>query len=1296
VIFKQARDPSFAARLKPRLAHELSVLRELEAAACRHTLRPVELIDSAEVCALVTKDTGGRALRDWLGEGGRLPLPIVMRLGQRLSMALGDMHAQGWVHRDLNPGNVVYTPATDDVCLIDFGVAMAVRHPAPPGVLGTPAYLAPEQTGRLSHGVDHRTDLYALGVLLYELLSGRRPHAATEPRELMRQILTERPPPLHTLTEVPRSLSDIVGKLMDKEPERRYQSAFGVERDLLRCLEGDTGSPWTVGAEDRNAAFKLSDHLRGRDAELRVLGELQQRADAGACEVAFLRGSAGVGKSALVGALKAAAIRAGAWFAEGKFEQLQRQIPFAAISQAVNAMVRRLLAAPEHDLLLWRRRFNVLLGTSGGALLPIVPDLQRLTGPLAAVRDLPSEQAEARLLWLLQKVLRVLCEQRLLVLHIDDLQWADPGTCKLIERLACDSETRRLLLVCSYRLEEAAGPDALVERLRTSGCVPTRLDLLPMGLPQIAAWLQELTGGDAAAVQALAELVLAKTQGNPFFIRHFLQELHARGLLAYDSRGGQWVWDVERIRRANVTDNVVELLTSKLDALSSDLRRLLGWAACYAGEFSAETLSGAFALDTTETELALDRLAHQEIIVEVEAGELTGEAEVRRRFTFSHDRLQAAAYALLESGEAAEAHARIGRQLWRLGPDDAPFRVLSHLNRAHAVLTGDERQALARLNLRGAVAAKQALAYEMGYGFATSAVALLGDAAWQGDVEVRHQLAAEALQLAVITGHDEEARAHLDEALLHARDASDRADLHRRHAVALQSTGRYADSTRAVLLATRVLGVKIPERPHPGHVIMALLRLKAKLGRRDVEALPDLPFSREARQRLFLDVVGENSHAIYFHDTHLFILLGLTAARLVLEHGNVPCSGIFFSVVGAVFYVLRDRTAGRKWLAAAQRFSNALNPPHPSVGNILCVQGLMQDYATLSPHELVSQYRTASRLSMEQGELNYATIAPFLAFCIAGFWSLYELRQEMERHQDVCKRTREASLQFQCMRQYDKMVRGETRAPDTYGDDAGCDDDALLREVRACNTVAMITYWTQKLVGCWANGCVEATLTTARHAIEAGLYDKSGEQVPSFISLFIVLACVESAWRHPKRVLPEKDMFKRASAWIEGRLADPAGRLHGICLLLRAERAALKHGAVRPGAYEAAAMALAASGYHALAGDAFERWGRYHLRRGDGLAAAAPLMQATRSFEAWGSLHRARRVHGELLAPLLGRYPGLQDGFMDPSSSAGVTVTETQEGHRDGEPHPGAGEALAHALVNEVDIETTVRRILDE
>jgi histidine kinase len=1300
VVFKQARDPSFAARLKPRLTHELTVLRQLEAVACRYALRPVELIDSAELCALVTHDTGGRALRDCLSGGERLPLRTTMDLGRRLSMALGDMHAAGWVHRDLNPGNVVYTPETDDVCLIDFGIAMEVRHPTPPGVHGTPAYLAPEQTGRLSHGVDHRTDLYALGVLLYELLSGKRPHTATEMQELMRQILTERPPPLHTLMEIPRPLSDVVAKLMHKEPERRYQSAFGVERDLVRCLQGDTDIAWPVGAEDRTAAFKLSGHLHGRDTELQTLRELQQRADAGACEVAFLRGSAGAGKSALVGALKDAAVRDGAWFAEGKFEQLQRQIPFGAISQAVNAMVRRLLATPEQELLLWRRRFNALLGSSGGALLPVVPDLQRLTGPLAAVRDLPSEQAEARLLWLLQKVLRVLCEQRLFVLHIDDLQWADPGTCKLIERLACDTETRRLLLVSSYRIEESAGPDALVERLHAAGCTPTTVAVLPMGLPQVTAWLQELTGAAPSAAHALAELVLAKTQGNPFFIRHFLQELHVRALLAYDSRSGRWVWDVERIARANVTDNVVELLASKLAALPSALQRLLGWAACYAGEISAEELSEAFALDTAETVAALDRLAHQEIIVESPPNDLPGLSEVQRRFAFSHDRLQAAAYALLDSDETAHAHALIGRQLWRLGPREAPFRALSHLNRAHAVLTAEERQELARLNLRGAVAAKQALAYEMGYGFTKNAMDLLGDDAWRIDAEMRHQLASEALQLAVIMGHQEEARQHLDDALEHARDANHQADLHRRHAVSLQSTGRYADSTRAVLQTMRVLGIKVPERPHAGHVVIALIRLKVKLGRRDIETLPDLPFSTEARQRLFLDVIGENSHALYFYDTNLFILLGLTAARLVLEHGNVPCSGIFFSVVGAVFYVLRDSTGGRKWLAAAQRFSTSLDPPHPSVGNILCVQGLMQDYATLSPHELVGQYRTASRLSMEHGEINYATIAPMLAFLIASVWSLDELRQEMERHQDICKRSREAILQFQCMRQFDKMVRGETNAPDSYGDDAGCEDNALLQDVLACNTVALITYWVQKVMGCWANGCVEATLSGARRAIEAGLYEKSGEQTPSIVSLFIVLACAESAWRHPKRVLPEKRMFKRAIAWIAGRLADPNGRLHGICLLAQAEQAVLERDVARPGAFEAAATALAASGYHALAGDAFERWGRYHLRRGDGLAAAAPLLQATRSFEAWGSLYRAQRVHDELLAPLLSRFPGLQGGFSDPlstTSRTGVdTLTQREGRNRSGDPRPRTAAALAHALGNEVDLDTTIRLILDE
>ncbi|HET6345451.1 MAG TPA: AAA family ATPase, partial [Myxococcota bacterium] len=851
IIFKQARDPTFATRLKPRLAHELAVLQQLEAAACRHTLRPVALIDSPEVCALVTQDTGGRALRD-RPAGEPVALRAVMELGRRLCMALGDVHAAGWVHRDVNPGNVVYTPATGDVCLIDFGIALDMRQPTTHvGIDGTPAYMAPEQTGRLSHGIDHRADLYALGVLLYELLAGKRPHSATDAQDLVRQILTERPTPLHTLMDLPRPLSDIVAKLLAKEPEHRYRSAFGVERDLARCLEGGSDDAWAVGTQDRRAIFKLSNDLHGRDTELATLRALQQRADAGGREVAFLRGSAGVGKSALVGALKMAASRDGAWFAEGKFEQLQRKIPFAGISQAVSGLVRRLLTAPEQELVLWRRRVNDSLGRSGAALLPVVPDLQRLTGPLLPVRDLPSEQAEERLLWLLQGLLRVLCEQRLLVLHIDDLQWADPGTCKLIERLASDSGTRRLLLLSSYRAEEAAGPDAVAERLRAVGRPPTLIVVQPMGLPQVAGWLQELTDAAFTAVQPLAELILAKTQGNPFFIKHFLQELHARALLAYDSRDGRWVWDIERIKRANVTDNVVELLANKLHALPTPLQRLLGWAACYAGEVSPEALSDAFAISVADSEAALERLAHQEIVVEVPPDDLTAAAKASRRFAFSHDRLQAAAYALLDAGEAAQAHARIGRQLWRrLGPRDAPFRALSHLNQAHTALTSEERRDLARLNLRGATAAKQALAYEMGYACAKSAIALLGDTAWRDEAELRYHLAAEALQLAVIAGHLDEARVHLDEGLTYARDARSRAELHRQHAGALQSGGHYAESARTGLRAMRELGIKIPERPHLGHVLVALIRLKLKLGKRDVEGLPDLPFSSEARQLL--------------------------------------------------------------------------------------------------------------------------------------------------------------------------------------------------------------------------------------------------------------------------------------------------------------------------------------------------------------------------------------------------------------------------------------------------------------
>jgi histidine kinase len=1298
VILKQARDAAFATRLKPRLTHELAALRALEAAEARHTLRPVELVDTTELCALVTHDAGGRALRDRPADE-RLPLRAVLEICRQLCMALGDAHAAGWVHCDVNPGNVVVTPDAGTVCLIDFGIAVDTRQPqrSQGGLAGTLAYLAPEQTGRQQHGVDPRTDLYSLGVMLYELLSGTRPHTAEDPQELLRQVLTEQPRPLHTLVALPRPLSDIVARLMHKEPSRRYQSAFGVERDLARCLEGGTEPPWEVGSEDRNATFRLSSHLHGRDSELAELLDLQRRAGEGTCKAAFLCGSAGVGKSALVGAVRAAAARSGAWFAEGKFEQLQRQIPFAGVSQAIHALVRRLLAEPEAELLLWRRRINDALGSTGAVLLPLIPDLQRLTGPLPAVRDLPSEQAEARLLWLLQKLLRALCDQRTLVLHIDDLQWADPGTCKLIERLATASEAQRLLLVSSYRVEEASGPEALVERVRAAGRSPTVLTLQPMGPQAVSGWLQELTGAAPKALRPLTELVLAKTQGNPFFIRHFLQELHDRALLTYDSRGGRWVWDVERIRGANVTDNVVELLAGKLHALPAVHQRLLGWSACYAGEFSAAMLADAFALDVSETSTALDRLAHHGIIVEVVTD--TPEAEAHRRFAFSHDRLQAAAYALLGGAEAATAHLRVGRHLWaRLGPQEAPFRTLAHLNQAHGLLTSDERRALVSLNLRGAVAAQQALAYETGYSYLKSAVALLGPDAWRDAPDLRHGVAAEALQIAVIAGYPQEARAHLEEGLAHAGRPAQRAELYHRYALSLQAGSRYAEATQAGLAALRILGLHIPERPHLGHVLTALLRLKAALVGRDIEALPDLPYSSEPRQRQILDVICDISHSTYFHDTNAFILMALHAPRLVLQHGKVPASGFFYAIVGTVFFALNDAESGKKWMHAARRFSDAMDPPHPATGRIQSIQGMMLDYASLSPHDLVNLYREASRLSMEHGDLNYATISPVLGAFMAAHWSLDEMGHLVDAHRDICKRSVESALQLQCVEQYGKMVRGETRAPDSFGDDI-CDAAELERAARACNTAAQLTLWSHLVFGCWSNGRIDAVLAAARNLDAIGFFLNSGEQTPSLVSVFIVLACVESAWRHPRHKMPDRRLFKKAYTWLRRRLGGPGGRLHGLWLLAQAEVAALERGQAPAGALGGAATSLAASGYHALAGEAFERWARDRLRQGDDTGAALPLMLASRSFEAWGAPYRVRRLRDELVTPLMARLGGLQDvlsGLMSATASTSAhPVTQTQATDR-GDLLPRLTPGVTHALGGATSLDVKVRAVLDE
>jgi hypothetical protein len=522
--------------------------RALERVRSPRVVRPLALVSSSFGPQLVLEHAPGPRL-------DQLELPVsperFLPLAESIAEAVAAVHAAGMIHRDIKPKNLIAT-SPSEVKLLDFDLATASQRQSQSYVAagqleGTLAYLAPEQTGRTSRPLDYRADLYSLGCTFYFLLSGRPPFVTDDPLELLHRHLTARPEPL---AHVPPMLDAIVRKLLEKSAEDRYQSANGLLYDLARChaaLGSDTG--FELGSHDVREQLTFPTRIYGREAATSRLADALRDATAGKTQVVFVHGYAGIGKTALVNELHRPLLATRGYYARGKLNQLQRDIPFAALSAAFADIIDQVLAEDEATLAALRRRILRAAGNEAQLLIDIIPAAARVLGAQPAVRELPPQDNEARVARLLRELVAALCaDGRPLVLFIDDLQWADLGTLRFFE--AAQELKCSLLLIGAYRDNEVrAGSPLLESIMRVSQSGATRIELLPLSVEVVREIVGDTLLRPPASVADLADLLHQRTNGNPFFLHQLMTSLYDEGVIALES--DVWTYDLEAARAAH-------------------------------------------------------------------------------------------------------------------------------------------------------------------------------------------------------------------------------------------------------------------------------------------------------------------------------------------------------------------------------------------------------------------------------------------------------------------------------------------------------------------------------------------------------------------------------------------------------------------------------------------------------------------------------------------------------------------------------------------------------------------------
>jgi serine/threonine protein kinase len=565
-------------------------------------IRPHRLEPYGNSYALVMEDCGEISLRQY-SQTHCLELTDGLTLALQLAQILHDLHQNRVIHKDIKPDNILIHPESKQVKLIDFSIASLLPKETqeiknPNGLEGTLAYLAPEQTGRMNRGIDYRADFYALGVTLFELFAKQLPFESNDPMELVHSHIAKQPPTL-TQFNIAEAIAKIVAKLMAKNAEDRYQSAFGLKYDLEICLhqfkETGTIELFKIGTRDLCDRFMIPEKLYGREREVQTLLDAFERVADGTSELMLVAGFSGIGKTAVVNEVHKPIVRQRGYFIKGKFDQFNRNIPFSAFVQAFRDLMGKLLSESDTQLQTWKAKILRALGDNAQVIIEVIPELERIVGVQPNVPELSGTAAQNRFNLLFQKFIQVFATQEHpLVLFLDDLQWADSASLKLMQLLMEDSQTGYLLAIGAYRDNEVFPAHPLMltlDEIEQAGATVNQITLESLSEASLNQLVADTLACPIALAQPLTELVYQKTKGNPFFATQFLKALHQDGSIAFDLQSGHWQCDIIPVREASLTDDVVEFMAMQLQKLPTQTQDVLKLAACIGNQFDLATLA---------------------------------------------------------------------------------------------------------------------------------------------------------------------------------------------------------------------------------------------------------------------------------------------------------------------------------------------------------------------------------------------------------------------------------------------------------------------------------------------------------------------------------------------------------------------------------------------------------------------------------------------------------------------------------------------------------------------------------
>ena len=833
------------------------------------------------------------------------PFEETLSVALKLVHALTELHKENIIHNNISPGNILIEKGTSKIYLIDLQIASRNRlklDDTNNQIIRKAAlsYIAPEHTGRVNRIIDYRTDLYSLGVVLYEMFAGKTPFEYLDPIELIYAHLAKTPiPPDQVNKELSPVLSAIIMKLLAKNGEDRYQSAIGVYNDLnyLHNNKADSTN-FIVGQNDFSGKLLIHPKLYGKENDQKKLYEIFETCAAGTCELLFVYGYSGSGKTSLINELQRPVSDSTGFFVSGKFDQVQQNQPYSAFILAFRELINHILIKDQDTLDHWKNKILDKVGNLGKVLTDLIPGIEALIGKQPALPQLSGVELRNRFNYVLGNFINAIAsKEHPLVIFIDDLQWADGSSLNLLDLIATDKKAKYITLIGAYRDNEVTEDSPLIhliDKLNDEDVPFHGIEVVNLEQKEVQKMIDELLRTEQGNSSELAQIIYTKTKGNPFYIHRFLQSIYDEGKLYFDFDKKIWCWNTEHINELNVSGNVADLMKSAVTKLPARTIEVLKVAACLGIRFDLDKLS----VSTGVSENTLQRILQLPLAEGLIISATT-------HYKFAHDRIHQTIYSLLTETDKQLYHLKIAKALSENTTEEDInehiFEIVSHWNLADDCIGDQEtKYYVADLNQLAGRKAKVSAAYQQAYLYFDKGVQLLAHDSWENNYDFTLNIYNDAAEVAFLCGEMELAEQLVTKILANVRQLKDGIKAHEVKIQKLIAGNHQNEAIETGLEVLKKYGIKFPAKPGKLSIIIGVIRINMMLKNKPSSFFENLPLVQDPEKLATYRILSDMLSAGYFAAPNLVPLLIFKMVELSVKDGLSPKSPFAFAALGYI------------------------------------------------------------------------------------------------------------------------------------------------------------------------------------------------------------------------------------------------------------------------------------------------------------------------------------------------------------------------------------------------------------